>query len=609
MKHRSMRLLAPFLRRYWRALAAAATASLVTAAAEVARPFPIAIAIDKVLGSHGDTGFALTTEDVHLIVIAAGLVIVIALCDAAASYQVDVRLERAGERIVHDLRVAIYEHLQRLSLTFHDRRPTGDLVTRLTGDVNAVGGMFSESLGTIATSALLLVGMAAVTIAIDPVLALAAFSVTPVLAAVTVRFRRRLKSVSRRQRATEGEIASLASEALSAMRVVKAMSSEGYEKERMTRRSESVRRDGIEAARIEGRFTGIIDVTGAFATAIVLTLGVYRAASGHISIGELVIVNSYVRRIYRPLRDIARQASRVSRAMARGDRIAEILASDEVLREVASPYHGGRARGDVELSGVTFAYPGGPPVLTDVSLRFQAGQRVAVVGPSGAGKSTLFSLVTRFYDPDAGTVRIDGRDASACSLEWLRDQVGLVLQDTVLFSGTVAENIVYGLSMTTHIDSVVAAATAAGAHEFISALPSGYDTDLGARGVCLSGGQRQRIAIARALLRNPPILLLDEPTAGLDAESEAEVLDGLAVLMQGRTVMMSTHSLALTRSADRVVVLERGRVTQSGSSKDLLGEQGVFRRLATLQGLVTDAAVDVATDTGTGTYADRGTYA
>lgn len=576
-------LLAPYLRRHWRALAVAGGGSIVSAAAEVARPFPLKLVIDRVVRGHGAGRFTLTSGDVTMLGVVAAMVVVIALCDAGASYLVDVRLQSAGERIVHDLRAALYGHLQRLSLTFHDRRPTGDLVTRVTGDVNAVGDLFSESLGTIATSALLLVGMGIVTIRLDPVIALAIFSVTPVLAAVTTRFRRRMKSVAREQRATEGEIASIANEALSSMRVVKSLGSERFERNRVIRRSQDVQRTAIRGARIEGRFTGIIDVTGAVASAAVLVLGVTRVAGGHLSVGDLVVVNSYVRRIYRPLRDLARQGSRVSKALARGDRIAEVLAADDVLEEPGRGYTGTRADGHVELKGVTFAYDGAPPVLHDVSLDVPAGRRTAIVGPSGAGKSTIASLLARFYDPTSGTVLVDGRDARTCKRAWLREQVGLVLQDTVLFSGTVSENIAYGTHATP--GEVEAAARAGGAHDFIQALPAGYDTVLGPGGVGLSGGQRQRIAIARTLLRDPPILVLDEPTTGLDAESEADVLAGLDVLMRGRTVVMITHSLALAGTADRVVVVDGGTVIQAGRPGELLGHEGVFRRLAGLQGI------------------------
>jgi ATP-binding cassette subfamily B protein len=553
----STRILRPYVAGQWPALAAAAAATVFIALAELARPFPLALVVDRLFAGF-DGPFELQPSDLRLLAAIALLVLAIALVDSVAVYVSELLLKQAGERITHDLRVAVYAHLQKLSLTFHDRRQKGDLVTRVTGDVNAVGQLFSDSLGTMAQALLLLVGMLVVALILDPLLALVAFAPAPLLAAVTVRYRRRIKQAARRQRATEGEIASLADEALSAMLVVKAFGSESYEHERVSGRSEARRRIGVELSRLESRFTGLIDVIGALGLALVITIGVLRVAAGALTPGELIVFASYSRRLYRPLRDIARQASRVSRGMARAERIAELLGTDEALEERAHAPAPGRARGQVELDDVTFSYAPGRPALTGLSLRAEAGERVAIVGRSGAGKSTVGALMARFYDPDRGRVLIDGRDARDYELSWLRAQVGILLQDSVLFSGTVAENIAYGTDAGR--DEVVEAAKAAAAHEFIGRLPDGYDTVLGPRGVGLSGGQRQRIGIARTLLRDPAILVLDEPTTGLDQRSEQQVLEGLRTLMKDRTTIMVTHSQSLARSADRVVVVDAGRV-------------------------------------------------
>jgi ATP-binding cassette, subfamily B, bacterial len=370
--------------------------------------------------------------------------------------------------------------------------------------------------------------------------------------------------VTRRQRAKEGEIASLSEESISAMRAVKAFGAERFEEERLRRRSEELLDIELEASAVEGRFSGITDVLGAIALALVLVVGVVRAAAGAITAGELVIMWTYARRIDRPLRAIARNVGRASRGLTRAERVAEILAADEVLHEPADAYSGGRARGDLELEGVSFSYEADRPALADLTLRIRAGERVALMGRSGAGKSTLAGLLARFYDPPAGggRVLIDGRDLRDCSLEWLRQQVGLVLQDTVLFTGTVAENIAYGREADR--EDVVRVAKAAGAHGFISELPQGYDTPLGSRAVRLSGGERQRIAVARTFLRDPPVLVLDEPTTGLDRESEAQVLEGLETLVHGRTTVIITHSPSLAATAQRVVVVDAGRVVRDG---------------------------------------------
>jgi ATP-binding cassette subfamily B protein len=575
-RQRTSRLLWPFLARHWGALVGAGVSTVALSAATLAGPWPLKLAIDQLIGSHRGS-FSLRGADAALLAGLAGLVLAIALVDAVATYFSDFWLDRSGERIVHDLRVATYAHLQRLSLAFHASRPKGDLVTRITGDVNEVGKLFSDTLGTFAQAVLTLLGMLVVSFMLDPVLAFAAFLVSPVLFAVTVHYQRRVKQMAHHQRVKEGEIASLANEALSAMQVVKAFGAERFEHERVLRRSAERLTAGVEGSRIEARFSGVVDVLGAVATALVLALGVLRVASGRLSPGDLVVFVSYTNRIYRPLRDIARQTGRAARAMARLDRIGEILASDEILWERPGAHGGGRARGDVELRHVAFGYGPARPALDDVSLSVPAGTGLALVGPSGAGKSTVGALVARFHDPITGRVLIDGRDARDCSPSWLREQVGLLLQDTILFSGTVADNIGYGVRVDRA--AIVAAATAAYADEFVAALPDGYDTMLGPGGIGLSGGQRQRIGIARVLLRDPPILVLDEPTTGLDADSERRVLLGLAALVRGRTTIVITHSTALAATTDRVAVMERGRVVEDGTPTELLGRASRFRRL------------------------------
>jgi ABC-type multidrug transport system fused ATPase/permease subunit len=575
----TLHVLAPFLRGQWRALVVAGVATVVVAAAEVLRPFPLKLVVDHLFAGGGaPDSFDLGSDDLTLLAAVAGLVLAIAIVEAGGSYLMDVRLMRAGERIVHDLRVAIYAHLQRLSLGYHQRRHTGDLVTRVTGDVNAVGTVFSASLGALVSAGLTLVGMVVVSVIIDPVLALVAFASAPLLAFVAFRFRRRMRVLARRQRTMEGEIASLATESLSSIQQVKALGSERHEHERLEQKSEERLEAGFEATQLEGRFTRLLDVVGAIGTAAVLVVGVFRVEAGALSPGDLVVMVAYTRRVYRPLRTMAREWVRLSRAMARADRVAEVLAAEDVLEEGGRVEPVGPARGKVEFDEVSFGYEAGRPTLSDISLTIPAGERVAVVGRSGAGKSTLAALAARFYDPTSGRVSIDDVDARDLPLRWLRDQVGLVLQDPVLFTGTVAENIAWGIDASR--EEVVRAARAVGADTFIRELPEGYDTELDPGGTGLSGGQRQRIAIARTLLRDPAILLLDEPTTGLDAESEADVLSGLDVLMRGRTTVIITHALPLARSAERAIVLDAGRVVQTGPAAVLLAEEGVFRRLA-----------------------------
>jgi ATP-binding cassette subfamily B protein len=581
---RTAPLLRGYVRRHWGALAGAAGSTVAMTAADLAGPWPLKLAIDRLVGGHRE-GFTLTRADYLLLAALAGLVLAIAVVDAIATFYSNFWLNRAGEQIVHDLRIATYAHLQRLSLTFHATRPTGDLVARVTGDVNAVGDLFSQTVGTLASSALVLVGMFAVMVWIDPVLALVAFLVTPLLLATAAHYQKRIRTMARNQRHKEGEIASLATEALSAMQVVKAFGTEAYEHDRVEARSAERLKVGVASSRVEARFSALVDVLGALATALVLALGVVSVAKGRISPGDLVVVVSYTNKLYKPLKDIAKQASRAARALARLERIGEILASDSMLAEGTDKVTpAGRAAGDVELVDVQFRYAKDRAAIEGLSLHVPAGKRLALVGQSGAGKSTVGALVARFYDPRQGSVRIDGRDAREWPLPWLREQVGVLLQDTILFSGTVRANIAYGTNADER--AVELAATAAGALEFINDLPDGFDTLLGPGGLGLSGGQRQRIGIARVLLRDPPVLVLDEPTTGLDAASEAQVMTGLNRLIEGRTTILITHSTALACAADEVAYLTDGKVVEQGSPEKLLESDSAFRRLLRTQELL-----------------------
>lgn len=571
------RLVRSIVRRHWLSLGGGGLGAVLITAAELAAPFPLKWVLDEVI--HNRTGtFSFDNEEFRLLFILAQLVIGIALVGALGAYAGELWLKRAGERISHDLRVATYSHLQRLSLGFHDKRHKGDLVTRLTEDANAVGDLFSDAIGAMAQACLLLAGIATISIILDPWLAIVLLVVTPVLGIVTGYFRKRVRLAARAQRAHEGDIASLAAESLSAIRVVKALGGEDYEHDRVAESSEKRRRHGVVVAGLEARFSATVEIIGAVTMAIVLVVGAFRVSAGALTAGSLVVFVQYSRRIYKPLKDIARYSTKAARAMARAERIADVLSADDMLRDRPGAYSGPRAAGRLSFEHVNFTYDGDRGGLRDVTLTIPAGQRVAIIGPSGAGKSTLGALVARFYDPADGWVLLDGRDLRHCSLEWLREQVGLLLQDTVLFTGTVAENIAYGRDATR--DEIAAAARTAGAEAFILDLPHGYDEPLGPQGIGLSGGQRQRLGIARLVLRNPPLLVLDEPTTGLDSVSEAQVIDGLSELMSGRTTLLVTHSMALARQCDRVIVIRDGRIVQDGSVTELDAQAGLFRELS-----------------------------
>ena len=441
------RMLRPYFARQWRALTGAGGATVALTAAELAKPWPLALVVDHLLDGRA-APFDLDADDWRLLAAVAALVIGIALVEAVARYACDLWLQSAGERITHELRIAVYDHLQRLSLGFHQRRQKGDLITRVTGDVDAMGGLFSQSLGRGRPGR-----PAGRRDDRRDVRARPGARARLARHAAGDRGRERglpaaRAAQARVRRAQDGRIASLAGEALSAMAVVKAFGSEGFESDRVRSRSEHRMRAGVEVARLQARFDGLAGAMRALGTALVLVAGVLRVAAGAIGPGELIVIVSYSRRAHGPMRSLAREATKIAAAMARAERVAELLAADEVLEERPGAYRGGRAAGDVALEHVSFAYGPDRPALRDVTLRVAAGERVAVMGASGAGKSTLGALVARLHDPSAGRVLIDGRDARDCSLAWLREQVAIVLQDTVLFTGTVHDNIAYGSQAT-----------------------------------------------------------------------------------------------------------------------------------------------------------------
>ncbi|WNV76030.1 ABC transporter ATP-binding protein [Geodermatophilus sp. DSM 44513] len=568
---RTLRRFAPHLRSQRRLLLLGLLALFLEVAMRLLEPWPLAWVLDSLVAAAGGDVDRAWTGDVGTVLLLASAALVAAVAlRALAAYAMTVCFSLAGNRVLTRVRAELYAHLTRLPMTFHDGSRTGDLVTRVTGDV----GRLQEATVTAALplfgNLVTLLGMLVVVAVLNAELALVVLLVFPLSALLGVRLTRRIHGVSRRQRASEGALASLATESLGAMAVVQSYSLEERVQRRFGGSNETSLREGVRARRLAAGLERSTDVLIGLATGVVLYVGARQVVAGDLTPGELTVFLTYLRSAFRPLRDIAKYAGRISRAAASGERIVDVLEVEPELRDAPGARPAPRLRGEVEFDDVHLSYVPGHPVLRGLSLRVPAGRRVAVVGPSGSGKSTLVSLLCRLRDPDSGTVRLDGHPVGELTVASVRAQVAVVLQESTLFATSIRDNIALGVDGPVTDDEVEAAARTAGAHEFVTRLPDGYDTVVGERGSTLSGGQRQRIAIARAAIRRAPIVVLDEAMTGLDPETEGEVAAALARLTAGRTTFVVTHDLAAARDADQVVWLADGRVQRAGHPDEVL---------------------------------------
>ncbi|MDH4062758.1 MAG: ABC transporter ATP-binding protein/permease [Acidobacteriota bacterium] len=572
---------APAVRRERPLLVGTTTALLAEMGLRLLEPWPLKLVFDTVLAvepkASGLPWLDTVGRDGQLIAAAAALLAITAV-RAAVAYASTIGGALAGSRIVARLREALYTHLQRLPLSFHARSRTGDLTVRLTSDVNVMKDATVTALLPLVSNMLVLVGMAAVMAWFHWQLALVAMALLPVLALSTRRLGRRIHDTATSQRRHEGNLAARAAESLAAVRVVRALSLESQVGDAFGASEGKSFRDGVAGKRLEARLERSADMVVAAATAFVLWYGARLVLGGQLSVGDLLVFLAYLRTGFRPVRDFAKYAGRLSKAAAAADRVLDVL--DETPEQADGPHALALAesRGALAFERVSFAYEPGRTALHDISFTAAPGQHVYLLGPSGSGKTTLAALLLRLYRPERGVVRVDGHDIARVTAESLRRQCSTVLQDTLLFAGTVRENIACGVTTATDAE-VMAAAELADAAGFIAALPLGYDTPLGERGVALSSGQRQRLAIARAAIRRAPIVILDEPTTGLDEHSRSQVLDALSRLCEGRTTLFITHELDLAeRDADVVVWLDHGRVLEAGSPAELKAQGGPYAR-------------------------------
>jgi subfamily B ATP-binding cassette protein MsbA len=584
------RLVIDLLRPYRAWLAIVFAAMLVEIAMGLAVPWPLKLVIDNALNdhhlphwldwAHQYAGFGRHTLGVALFAGVATLVI--AIVGAIASYIDNYFTTSAGQWVANDLRLRIYEHLHRLSLRYYDHAKVGTLVSTITSDVATIQDFASSSTLAIVVDMLTIVFMVALMFWLEWDFTLIAVGFAPMLLLFIFHFKKVVKDATRAVRVRQSELLSIVQRGLGSIRVTKAFGRQELELAHLEEASHATVAAALRARKIKSMMSPIVNIVVAICTAVVLCRGTSLIVTGNMTAGALTVYLAYLKSFFKPVKDLAGMTSTLAQTTVALERIQTILSADEVIKERTGAVDPGRVKGAIAFDRVSFGYEKDSPVLCEVSFSIAPGEVVGIVGPTGSGKSTVLSLLPRFYDPALGRILIDDIDIADYKVSALRSQIGFVLQDSVLFHGTVRENIAYGRPEASD-EEIVAAAMIANAHDFISRMPLGYESVVGERGETLSGGQRQRIAIARAVIRNSPILVLDEPTAALDAESEHLVIEALRNLMKGRTVIMIAHRLSTLVDADKIIVLKDGVVVEEGSHTALIGRGGVYADLQRVQ--------------------------
>ena len=583
-------LLISLLRPYRWNLAAILAAMLLQTAMSVAAPWPLKVVLDNVVGVHhlpprvaaALQPFLSETNKMSIAAAAAVVTVIIALLGALASYVGNYYTTSVGQWVANDLRMRTYHHLQQLSLRYYSEHQTGSLLSTITADVQTIQSFASSSTLAILVDLLTIVAMVVIMFWLNWDFTLMVVALTPVMLLLISRFKKAVKKATHEVRKQQSNIVEVVQQDLQSVRVVKAFGRQDLEQEELSEVSKATVQAALRARKVKALLAPIVTVIVSLCTAFVLWRSSALILAGAMTAGSLTVFLYYLANFFKPVQDLAKMTNSIAQTAVGVERVRAILDADDVIPQKPDAPDPPPFRGDVEFRNVSFSYSTEAAVLRDVSFTIKAGQTVGIVGPTGSGKSTVVSLIPRFYDPTSGTITIDGQNIRDYSLAGLRNQIAYVLQETVLFRGTVAENIAYGRGGATR-DEVIAAAKLANAEEFIVKMPQGYDAMVGDRGDTLSGGQRQRIGIARAIVRNNPILILDEPTAALDTESEQLVIEALERLMKGRTVITIAHRLSTIRDAQNILVLKDGVVLEQGTHEALLAKGGSYAELYRVQ--------------------------